>query len=377
MRRKKALFMYEMYRTKWFMIVGCLLALVGVYFVSALVRSELWVGSDLIDSVYDTINMQGTTGSVFSAYLVILLKKAVIVAIPGFAFMSAMQFGDNQKRGPREFIESLPYTAGEKMRMKLVCGYWSITLACIVFSIGVLIFRSQIIERLIKFNVVIIYFEEVMANETLEHTIRILVFFWLTLLGMYSVYVLAQVVVHRTVLASLVGAGTILAPLEIYCFTYGIYHMFRENIYGMASYVARSLEADNPLRRVAGIFFGDLIGTPRDVYAQIYDNHYSNMIFVSYDNRWLVVGCLIAVVVLCTCIAYIYYGRHDLAKSHMVVSNKVARYVISVGCGVCFGTTIPAFFSDITNPWVYIAVSVVLTVLICAVCTKVATRTDR
>ena len=91
-----------------------------------------------------------------------------------------------------------------------------ITAVSVMFGLGALLIRQAHIEDMYMGDLLSPYYRQLLGNETIWHMLRSLLVFWLCLLVIYTVCVMAHTIVANGVLAGLVSIGILLAPKVLF-----------------------------------------------------------------------------------------------------------------------------------------------------------------
>jgi hypothetical protein len=231
-------------------------------------------------------------------------------------------------------------------------------------------FRNDCIEEIKKKAAVTPYYKVVLANDTIWHTLRSMCIFWLILLTVYSVMLLAHALVSQGIRAGLIGAGMVAAPLWLWMVSYEI--------------MLEGLDIDVPAwwntRNYFGVLLGMGYGEARYYATEDWGNVQAGD-FVSYDNFWILALICILTAAVCFCIAYFTTGRNDVAKTGMLVQKRAARIFLGAGMGVCFASGIVLFFyfsmNQEFNLEMFVIICALLAFIIYLLCQKLFVRTVR
>ncbi|MCH5251633.1 MAG: hypothetical protein J1F22_01550 [Lachnospiraceae bacterium] len=346
MSRKKMLFWYEARTMKWFLLAGCLCALGMTAWLQIKIGASLYTDTyESFDAVCDAFYYQ--TG--FQDQLLEILMYGNIASVFAFAFMAAIQFSDYHNRKTREFITSLPFNNRERFCMKAGMGYGVITVSCLILSVGVLLLRSRYIGMFLKQRVETKEFMLYYANEAVQNTILSLLYFWLTLLALYSVFMAVQFCFGHGVAAALTGIGAVLAPMELWWVIIRQSHVWGRAPSDLLDEIADAVRKfDETGRQIFYAFFGSGTGEIYNASDGIYT--YDNMIV--YEQRNVLLVVMAVIFVGCTLLAW-WLGTHqDLARRGALIPYRWARIVFAVGVGICFGAAGLAFI----NEWCFLLV---------------------
>lgn len=334
MNKKKALYMHELHKSWWICLVGVCMAFIGCFIV--------WQGTGYgpwFDFSYDYF--MGDYGSVsvgsrFSVGLVQTLQIGHHVLVFAVGLMMLLVYMDYHNRKNQEYLHCLPYTKSQRFIARTVLMYIYITICCLVFSLGVIGIRQMEIDNIQYNSLLSPVYQGLLANETIWHTIRSLVLFWLILIALYTVYLMVHNLVNASALASVMTVGVITAP-KVLVWTINQYcEIFTGK--GMGHY--------SSLMKLADIFWGNATYVGEGDFIGGYEGAHSvgnsslMTYVVGYENMLLQYCLMIAVIVVALLIAWKTNKIYDLAKDRMLVSVRWARIAFSVGMGVCFSAPI-------------------------------------
>lgn len=98
-----------------------------------------------------------------------------------------------------EYFRSLPFTQSSRFAMRMGVGYMIITAVSVMFGLGALLIRQAHIEDVYMGDLLSPYYRQLLGNETIWHMLRSLLVFWLCLLVIYTVCVMAHTIVANGV----------------------------------------------------------------------------------------------------------------------------------------------------------------------------------
>jgi len=321
MKRIKALVLHEMKTLRWFLLLG-IVAVCMFLFVQELILSyeDSYVsygymnGSGIQDPYHYSV------GSDFSLALCGALWFAHMATVVLFAILVPIQFREYHRRKSSEYISSLPCTQREKFFVKLFSGYGVITICCMLLSIGVLIYRCCRIEQIYVQALLSPGYEEYLANETIWHTLRSLIMFWLVLIALYSIYAMMHSIVSNTIIAGILGCAMIGLPSWL-CWLF----TFMDDLFCL-----NLMDMDELGFRLAHVFWG--MTTSIDGGGIGYSS------LVAYDSMILIAAVLGSVIVICLVVSAIFSERENLAKAGVIIPNDKARIAISALLAIVLGT---------------------------------------
>lgn len=317
MSRKKAVFLYEGKRMRWFALAGII---AGVLF-TILMKHE-FKGAFEDGSFY--------LGGGINYGFCKMLGSASILIVGCIAVMSIFQFSDWHKKSTQEYLLSLPFTQKERFLAKALCGYGTILLSGITVLLGMIYVRNCYITEFWKNLSGIAYSDIIMGNNTMWQLIQLGLQLILMMLALYSIFLLAHILVSRGIVAALIGTGMSFAPIYLWSVGYVLLY---------DGWFFREMQLDIPKYREWGQYFGMCVGSgfrSTDMCSQMESSSY--YIIVNYSNFWLMLFAAFAAIFIIGRLAYWISGRVDMARTGIVVQKKSARSFISAGMGVCFGT---------------------------------------
>ncbi len=331
MNKKKALYMHELYKSWWICLVGVCMAFIGCFIVWQATGSRPYYVIS-----YDFF-MDVSVGSQFSAGLVQTLQMGHHVLVLAVGIMMLLVYMDYHNRKNQEYLHCLPYTKTQRFIARTVLMYIYITICCLVFSFGIICIRQIEIDRIHYNSLLSPVYEGLLANETIWHTIRSLVLFWLVLIALYTVYLMVHNLVNNSALASVMTVGVISAPRLLVWAINQYYAIFTGK--GIGHYSGIKKLADifwgNAVYAGEGGFFDGIESRPVGV-----GNSSLQTYVVGYENMLLQYCLMIVVIVAALWIAWKANKSYDLAKDRMLVSVRWARITFAVGMGACVSAPI-------------------------------------
>ena len=145
MHKYKTLFGYEFRRMWWALILGGLMALVGVLYLGMQVSMRVSnCVPDFSTSITAGITYGSTYsgGSLFSDSLVETINVGLYLAFVLFPVLTAVMFRDGHSRRQEEYFRSLPFTQNSRFAMRMGVGYMIITAVSVLFGLGALLIRQ-------------------------------------------------------------------------------------------------------------------------------------------------------------------------------------------------------------------------------------------
>ena len=334
MKRKKAMVLHEMRTLRWFLIIGLVfLFLYGILLISAVETNLMHINEGVGQIRNLTAFGPVEAGSYFSISFIGILYLAQPILVFVFAFLTAIQFSESSKRKIEEFTGSLPYTRLELTMTKALMGASIITVLCFLLGMITFAIRGQYIDEIEKVNILSPCYADILANETPWHTLRTLLFFWVTLVVTYFIFVVAHCLIRNIFVAGLAGYGMVLAPVHLAFFM--DYSLTIRNV--------ESLGISNETWRMCNVFFGDFLSVNNREWFW-YEASMDQLI--SYDNITFVVIMLMLILLISLLIIWYCCKKKDLAKDRRLVPILWLRIVLSLGIGYGLGTTGVMMYSD-------------------------------
>ena len=343
MNRKKVLFFYEMRSMVYFLIAGLVvmaLALFNIYY-------DIQARVSMVDNLSVGLMYQNQgSGCVIGNVLSYNLTTLIQVFFFGFLVMAMVQFSDLQGRGQREYLNSLPFTQGEKFGAKVFVSYGIITLCCLVFSISMISIRMHFYPQIVKNDLTVPNFMQLLGADTMWHTVRSLLLFWITLLAMYSIIMTVQYLVRNSILAALIAAGTLAFPAFLTMVAQQfLYFYYYVPVAMNDDKLRNALGLLNRIRRYACTFFGDTMGYPNSQAAYLARQSFTpvgwwqttDQAAVSYGRVGLSFAIVIVLLVVFTLLAWWVSEHQDLARINHLVYTKYARICLGAGLSVSAG----------------------------------------
>lgn len=335
-QRSKVLLQYEFRRTWWILVLGILFSLgmagaLWYHLENILGDSYLAAVGHSSDLYY---GVDGHLGSIFSEALCDVLQYGYALVVFVFSLIAIHVFRDQDKRDTREYLETLPFHSSERFWAKVLGGYGVIILSWLLMLAGILILRQAYIGEIYERALLSPWYQAILDNETIWNVIRSLLLFLVTMLAVYSVYVMMHMLVKNGKLASLMGIGVITASLlfvVIYAnFTDEMSDVFTSSftrfIYN------HELDGKAIPYDLASTFWGFNCGKVTELNMEGYSNR-----IVLYDGIGIRFAEMIAVSLISVGIAVLARRKRDLSKNTSVVPLKTARIILAAGMGICFG----------------------------------------
>ena len=173
------------------------------------------------------------------------------------------------------------------------------------------------------------YYRQLLGNETIWHMLRSLLVFWLCLLVIYTVCVMAHTIVANGVLAGLVSIGILLAPKVL--------------LWGVASIGVKIPSYAKWKDMAESVMGGMLLDSS---HSRIMDTQsMAEVYYLRYYSLWMTAGVLLAAGVVSYLLARHFYCRKDMAKQTFLVPGRGIRIVLAVGMGACFGLLVMTLIS--------------------------------
>lgn len=325
MNRKKALIMHEMRTMRWFLLVGILGAMIFCL-------SLQWEGDSM---AFGFLNWNGERGSLFSETLLNRMYDIHFLVWSAFVLFTVLQFRDYHGRKTGEYMSSLPFTNRERFVVKALLGYAVIFVSWLVMAVGTIFVWKSVAAELRKASLLYPFYKELLANETIWHTLRTLCVFGLELLAAYSLFLLLHSMISNSGVASLFTLGVMAAPVELCYVVNDIYYMMTGK---EAGYNVWGWE------HLARIFVGESLADFTNQDTEWHHGAYNWYVYVIYWDMWKVILVLLLILAVCTIVTWRMSKGYDPARGSCLVPHRGARLFLSLGIGVCVGTAIAQFF---------------------------------
>lgn len=347
MNRKKVLLAYELRSMIWFLAIG-----LGVI---AIVLADMNMNIGARVRTMDSVSIgwryfENSSGCVIGSILTEHLVDLVQMFLFGFLVMSMVQFGDLQSRERREYLNSLPFTQGEKFGIKVFVSYGIITLCCLVLSIGVIAMRIHYYPQIVKNNLTMPNFMQLLGADTMWHTVRSLLLFWITLLAMYSIIMTIQYLVRNSIVAALVAVGTLaFPPFVIQIAKQLVFLKYWIPGVGFSSYEKynSALGIVKRIQRYVCTFWGDTMGYlsseggyERRAYTPVNWWNVTGEEAVSYGRMGISFAIVIVLLIAFTLFAWWISEHQDLARINRLVPLKNIRICLGAGLSVSIAAVI-------------------------------------
>lgn len=319
MNKRRALILHELRLMKWFLIGGGICVLVFM----------LWLGGDLASNVPDWIFSggyanEGYRGSYFSGSLLRTLQDNHIIVILLLAAMVTVQFRDMHGRKREEYMSSLPYTRRERFIIKALTGGAVLFVVWGFLSAGLLILRQNVIGEYQKQALLVPFCKELLANETIWHTLRTLGIFGLELLTMYTIFVMLHAMVNKSVAASVFGLGIMMAPIVL---AYSAVQWY-------ANITGKALPDIGGWQHLSMVFMGRSLAVDSERWVQ---GSFTQYYYIQYWPMWQVALMLAVILLICLVVIGRLSKGQDTTRNAVIVSHKGVRLFLAAGIGVCMG----------------------------------------
>ena len=341
MKKEKGFIIHEMRTLRWFLLIGVLFVLIACSILHSNVDMYLSMGNyheGVLGSYYESAMIPG---NYFSEALDALLNQGHFVVAIAFAILTLLQFADVHKKKTQEYMGSLPFTNKKRMMIKVILGLIIITVLCLLFGIGVCLVREANIAKVERAIALSPCYEQILATETIWHTLRSLILFWITLMAVYLIYVFVHCLVEQMILASVMGLGVLMAPIQIVWFLGRIASIYFYDTEG-------EFLITDQVRRYGAIFFGGNVSAePMFVYTtNSHMDEYVHLVDCRETSEWLItLGILAVCIIGCMVAVYHISKKRDLAKSGTLIPLRWARVLFSVGISICVATTVVGAFA--------------------------------
>lgn len=332
MNKRYALVLYEIRKMKWIFLAGT----VGVMLFLVMLNGDLTDNSVISASLGD-VNFSEMYGSRFSYVLLTILYNNHAIIILSLTIMTAVQFWNLHRKKAEEFMSSLPYVKRERFIIKSLVGLAILFADWLILVAGTLVVRQNVIVQYQKRNLLLPFYKEIIANETIWHTLRTLGILGLELLAVYSILVMLQSMVNQSVVASAFGVGVMLAPV-IFAYVVNQWYM---------CITGKTMSPDmGGWEHLARIFIGDSLAYYPAEHWECTGIIYYPCHYVLYWPMWQVALVLLAVVLICLAVIWKLSRGRDVAENNTLVANKGVRLLLAVGIGLCAGAVFARFFPN-------------------------------
>lgn len=197
---------------------------VFIYFIGCIVIG-LWMMAMELNDTYTGYLRNGYRENweiYFGEVLQRMGEMYVIFFGLGILLLLYLQFKDNKSLQISSFMKSLPYTNQEVYKVKLGCGFLTITLPVVLGSIGVLGIRSSVDEFLSYIEKISVIGSEIKVLNSFSNIILYLLLAYGVIIFLYLFGFWVQYLVNNNV-ASLVISGLSLAAIPFVVVSYGSY----------------------------------------------------------------------------------------------------------------------------------------------------------
>ncbi len=367
MSRRKVLFSYEMRKMIPFLILGLIAAAGASVILTQQFDETFWQIREGYGSLYLEDVSAYPGGAVITYMIRGMLVWIVTMCVPGFFVMSLVQFKDLHGKTSTEYLSSLPFTQNEKFMMKTGISYGMITLCCLIVSISALALRAKYAGMIARYNALFppTVFRQLAGSDTTWHTVRVLLLFWLTLIAMYTVYMMCAYLIRSTLFSALIGVGTLCYPMFINfllgaivtapgTWTYGEQYSVYRVVYHWVEIAGRYTK----------IFFGSALGYVRwaswdsmdfdDLGMVVFPSGYTvngeellgeNTVTMSYGRTGVLFLLLIGILGICFFLAWRDSEKQDLTRINRKIPTRIGRIGIGLAISVGLSGTILAILN--------------------------------
>lgn len=330
MNRRRALVLYEIRKMKWLFLAGTFWVILFLVMLSGDIT-----GGEFISASEGGIDSSEMYGSRFSYVLLNTLYNNHVIILFFLAVLVAVQFWDLHRKKREEYMSSLPFVKRERFIIKSLVGLAVLFADWLILVAGTLIVRQNVIVQFQKRNLLVPFYKELLANETVWHTLRTLGILGLELLAAYSILVMLQTMVNQSAAASAFGVGVMLAPV---IFAYVVNQWYICITGKMLPYDMGGWE------HLARIFIGDSLAYYPVERWEYTGNIYHPCHYVVYWPAWQAVLVLMAVILVSLFVIWKLSRGRDAAENNTLVAHKGVRVFLAVGIGLCAGAAFAKFF---------------------------------
>lgn len=317
-KKVKALWKHEFRKCKWFLLAGCLIALLGLLYVYI---------ATYMDKGFD---IGFVSSPLITDAVIWVLFFASIGLFVGIPFMTTMQYLEQKVKNTGEFMYSLPVKRKMLLRVKILAGLSCISIPCILFLAGsILIWKNRI------GYVCVSYLDEgkfsrVMANDTWLNITANVAMFWLMAVALYALSHAMQAVVKPCFVAGVITVAAAIAP-----------YFFITMIASVGFSCGYQVDA---IRRFANYF--NIWNGSTLAHTEFDDRNAALRLF---SGPWLSIGMYLLVIVISVVLIKAYYNRQQLEDSkHFIVTNRMSC-AFKICTAACVSAGLVAFQNDITN----------------------------
>lgn len=307
--RKKALWRHEFRTSKWFLVMGCILALLGLLYV--FIDTQTYSVYFYLDSNMRSMIVDGVVN---------VLTFASIGLLIGIPLMTALQYSEQKIKNTGEFIHSLPVSKERLLGTKVMIGVLCITIPSVIYLIGsIVIWNYRIDEARIQY-LTSPYYKMLLANDTVQNIVANVLIFWLMALALYAISLVVQTIIKPCFVAMVVTLGVAWMPHYLLSMIGNIGYV---NGYSMAQ-----------LDEVTNYFWLWCGGAQAHVSSV--DMSERNAIALRvFDNPIVTVICYLLIIAVSAVLVWMYHGRQQLEDSKHFIISRPMNYFFKVCTSIC------------------------------------------
>lgn len=319
--KSKALVRHEM-RNIWPVLI---------YFIGCMVVGLWGMAANLKDTYINYLGGGYREGweIYFAQPLQNMGEQGIVFLGAGVLLLLYLQFKDNKSLQVSSFMKSLPYTNKEVYKVKLSCGFLTITVPFILGSLGVLGIRSHMNGFLVYIEQIAAIGSEFKELNNLGYILLYLLLFYGIILFLYLFGFWMEYLVNNNV-ASLVISGLSLGAVPFIVASYGGYVQY---FISMKRNTSRLFEA--MIKAVCPVTY--LISENK--YYQIYNavENRNSGVYVTISDFMGIKLMILAVLIVILLMAIVICNKNYKAENQEAFMSTIwAERVLKVGVVISF-----------------------------------------
>lgn len=309
---------------------------VFVYFIGCIIIG-LWGLAASLDDTYSSYLRNGYREDweiYFSRPLQSVGEHGIVFLGAGVLLLLYLQFKDNKSLQVSSFMKSLPYTNKEVYKVKLSCGFLTITVPFVLGSMGVLGIRSYM-------NDFLTYVEGISAigNELKNiNSLSYILLYWMLLYGivlfLYLFGFWMQYLVNNNV-ASLVISGLSLGAVPFIAVSFGNYVQCLANMKRNTGWLFKSM---------AQVVCPAMYLESEDKYYQIYNamENRTSGLYVTVNAFMGIKLMILLVLIVMLLMAIVLCNKNYKAENQEAfISTAWAEHILKIGVVIsCIGAVV-------------------------------------
>ena len=318
MKRLKPLIQIELRKSIpmsfYFIVVGIISLVSMIQSTKYIFQSELTQGiSSLAWYMYGRVDW----GNLFRENI----ARYVIAMIVGLVFMIYLSYRNDKNHEVCRFLKSLPYTMKERYLVKIGTGMATFTIAYVLYSVGMVIFRNSFVSQAKEIYEVTIFSEIFDQIFSMNQLIQILFVVYTALIACYLFGVMFEYLVSHNFASVLIAVLVGLSPAFI--------------LLNLSLYV----EGDNPiLNKIAWICSKILLGEGGWKYVHIDGAMDHSLVHYEYvDYVGMKIGVYLIIAGICFITTLNFCKKSYLENMDVFIPGKIFRKVFIMGVTVCAG----------------------------------------